>query len=509
MAYARSRPHVWPLMKREHSSDGTGLITKGLHTLDAEIFQAVADTPSPVLDRAMPALSRAADHAKLWLVIAAVMAGWGDRSTRHAAGRGVASQAVSSLITNQVAKRVWRRPRPAYARVPLLRRLQKYPTSHSLPSGHSASAAAFAVGVGLENPMLGLVMALLAGFVGFSRVATGAHYPGDVAVGFGIGAAVAVSGSRLVPPVSDHHLPAAKPLAVDIEPRADGAGVVLVVNPAAGSGTGARVLREVRRALPKVEIVELRREDDVDEVLRSAAERADVLGVAGGDGTVACAAGVAASTGRPLAVFPAGTFNHFAKDIGCDHVGNTVRAIREGTASYVDLVYFNGVKAVVNTAGIGAYPNFVRSRERLEHRIGKPAAAAWALLNTLRHDEPVRIGYDDQVMQTSLFFLGNSIYAPSGFAPTQRNRMDTGLMDVRILEAGRPLGRLRIMTSVALGRLSRSKLYHELRVPEFGFHAVDGPVAVALDGEVAGHYERAEFRAGYRALQVYSRLPLR
>src|SRR5512139_3444203 len=170
---------------RLRSSHALRQITAGLGTLDAELFDAIAESQSPLLDKWMPVLSRAADHAKLWFAIAGAIALSGNRSARHAAGRGVASLAVTSLITNQVAKRVWRRKRPAYEFVPLLRRLHRYPKSNSLPSGHSASAAAFAVGVGLENPTLGLLIAPLAGLVALSRVATGAHYPSDVMAGLG------------------------------------------------------------------------------------------------------------------------------------------------------------------------------------------------------------------------------------------------------------------------------------------------------------------------------------
>ena len=73
-------------------------------------------------------------------------------------------------------------------------------------------------------------------------------------------------------------------------------------------------------------------------------------------------------------MFPAGTFNHFAKDIGCDTIKETVEAIRSGSAAYVDLVCLNESQLVINTASIGAYPTFVRTREKLEHRISKPLA---------------------------------------------------------------------------------------------------------------------------------------
>jgi undecaprenyl-diphosphatase len=478
-------------------------ITKGLGALDRELFEAIAESPTPLLDTAMPPLTRAADHSKLWFAIAGVLYASRKHSAQRGATRGLVSLGVASLLTNQVAKRLRRRPRPLYESVPLVRRVRRRPTSNSLPSGHSASAAAFAVGVGLENPTVGFGLALLAGLVGLSRVATGAHYPGDVVIGFGIGSGIAVLGSRLVPPIVETALPKTEPLRVEAPQRPDGSGVVLVINPASGSGTGARVADDVRAELPDAEIVELGPDDDPRQVLRDAAERAEVLAVGGGDGTVAAAAAVALETGLPLAVFPAGTFNHFAKDIGCDSVVKTVDAIRRGSVSYVDLVCLNESHMVVNTASIGAYPAFVQEREKLERRIGKPLAGLYAMLHTLRNDEPVRISYDNKILQTSMLFVGNSLYLPTGFAPSRRTRMDDGLIDVRILETGRRLARTRIVTALLLGRLERSPLYHEMQVPEFTFTALDAATVVAHDGEVGEEYYEATFAAKYRALPVF------
>jgi undecaprenyl-diphosphatase len=160
--------------------------------LDLATYAAIARTPTPALDRGMSRLSAAADHSRLWLAASTLLATFGARSGRRAARDGLASVAATSAVVNLIVKPLGRRRRPGREehQVPAARHVPM-PTSSSFPSGHSASAFAFATGVARTQPGPALPLQALAALVAYSRIHTGVHYPGDVAIGCILGAAVA------------------------------------------------------------------------------------------------------------------------------------------------------------------------------------------------------------------------------------------------------------------------------------------------------------------------------
>lgn len=160
--------------------------------VDAALYAAVARTPTPTLDVAMARLSRAADYSRLWVASAAGLAAVGGTRGRRAARVGIASVGVTAAVVNLAFKPLGRRTRPARAaeEVPIARHV-RMPSSTSFPSGHSATAFAFATAVGHVHPRAGIPLRGLAALVAYSRVHTGVHFPGDVVAGALAGTALA------------------------------------------------------------------------------------------------------------------------------------------------------------------------------------------------------------------------------------------------------------------------------------------------------------------------------
>lgn len=174
-----------------------GLIAE-LKALDEATYRAVAQTPTPTLDAGLRRLSRAADKSKLWFATAAVIAAVGGPRGRRAAVTGVAAIGLTSAAVNIGVKPLARRHRPDRTEAEFVSRHVRMPHSTSFPSGHSASAFAFAEAVSSVLPLTGIPLRLTAAAVAYSRVHTGVHYPGDVLIGSLIG----MTGGELVGQVS-------------------------------------------------------------------------------------------------------------------------------------------------------------------------------------------------------------------------------------------------------------------------------------------------------------------
>lgn len=451
---------------------------------DLSIFRRVSETHHPAGDTFLPRLSHAANHSRLWIAIAATLALLGGRHGKRAGVRGMLAVGIASFVANVPAKLAVNRMRPQLE-VPVARRLARLPTSTSFPSGHSASAFAFATGVSIEKPGLAPLIFPAASAVAYSRIYTGVHYPTDVVVGSAIGAVAALMTRRVWPkapeePARTRPTPSGPVRSID----PDGRGVTVVVNPRAGNARNGRVATDLRQALPEAEIVELAEGEDLGSVLEREADRCEVLGVAGGDGSVSTAAAVALERNKPLLVVPSGTLNRFARSLGIENIDDAVRGVKEAWTSEVDLGSIDG-DVFVNTASLGAYVSLVDARGRLERMIGRWPAGVAALISILRTTDPVRLEVEGESVEAWLVFFGNCRFLPEGLAPSTRPRLEDGRLDVRVVHASHPFSRLRLVWAVLTGALPTSSMYRaKVTDRPVQVRSLQGPTPVARDGEI-------------------------
>ena len=490
-----------------------------VNEVDRAISRAISSLPPTPLDTAMKALSGAADHSKLWFGLALLLA-LRKGTMRKAAVRGVLSIAATSPVANAVLKPLLPRRRPAASELPAYQTIANPPRSSSFPSGHSASAAAFATAVAMESPRTALAVVPLAAAVAYSRVHVGVHWTSDVVVGAALGTGVALATERWWP-VREQDEARARPL--DTVPELpEGKGLVIVSNQRSGDPEHDPA-DELEEALPRAIVVradpDRRLDDQLDEAIEQAGDEALAVGVAGGDGTVAAAAAVAGRRGLPLVVVPTGTLNHFARDVGVYDLQEAVDATGTGQAVAVDLALVDvhpgrgtdpkspavmRLRAFVNTASIGSYPDLVRLREKWTPRWGKWPAFAAALVVVLRRAEPVRVKIEGRWVAVWFLFVGNGPYAPRGMVPAWRPSLDSGLLDVRWLRADLRFSRLRAIAGLLTGALGHSRVYGERQVREFDVElAVPG--MLATDGEVVEEAGRYTFRVADRPIPVYRR----
>ncbi len=460
----------------------SGLLS-GIAGADTRVAKVVVERQHPIVAATLPRLSNAANHSKLWFVTAAASAAFGGRRGRRAALRGLMSVGISSAIANGMLKPVFPRTRPPVD--PSLLSIVRRPRSSSFPSGHSASAAAYAVATAMEAPALAAPVAALAAGVAYSRVTTGVHHPSDVIVGAAIGAAVAAATTKIWPRVDPSPARVApSPTRFAIEPSPTGGGLVVVVNSASGSSAHRSELDTIESALPDATIHHVEDPSELQAAFDDAAhaEGTVAIGALGGDGTIGACAAAAHEAGIPLVVFPGGTLNHFARDLGVSTIDDAVDAVRNGQLVEIDVATIDE-RMFLNTASFGSYSEFVEAREKHEDKLGKWPAVVLALANVLRHGEPIEAELNGSTRKIWMIFIGNCAYDPPGFAPASRDRLDDGLFDVRTIDGTDPHARLRLIGAIITGRLGRSKVYTRELVTELNISTASSTTRLAADGE--------------------------
>jgi diacylglycerol kinase family enzyme len=273
---------------------------------------------------------------------------------------------------------------------------------------------------------------------------------------------------------------------VDLPPARRPERPVLFINPRSGDGKAARYgLAEAARSRG-IRPVELQPGEDLEKLVRAAvADGADAVGMAGGDGSQAVVAAVAAEAGLPYACIPSGTRNHFALDLGVDRedVVGALDAFVDGGERVVDLGDVNG-RVFVNNVSLGVYaaavqqPGYRAAKMRVILRTLPEVVGPRGEVDAARADSPelrwVTPGGRDK-SGAAVILVGNGQYRLGGAAGAgTRPAVDEGALGITVLAPPGP------PSSGPGGRLP----WRQWSAPEFRVDA-DGPVPAGIDGEPA------------------------
>ena len=256
----------------------------------------------------------------------------------------------------------------------------------------------------------------------------------------------------------------------------------LIMNPRSGGGKVTRFgLKDKAEALgAEVAVLEGPGTVDVGELARRAvADGADLLGVAGGDGTQALVAGIAAEHGIPLLVISAGTRNHFALDLGLDRddPSRCLDALRNGVELHVDLGFIAD-RPFVNNASFGAYAAVVQSPAYRDDKARTTTDMLPRLLAGHQGPRLVARAGTVTIQGPQAVLVSNNVYGMGDIAGLgRRARLDRGtlgLFAVTVTSAVQAAGLLAGTHSRGLTRLA---------APQIVVDADTAQIPVGVDGE--------------------------
>ncbi len=276
------------------------------------------------------------------------------------------------------------------------------------------------------------------------------------------------------------------------------AGVVLV-NPEAGRGPGDDY--DVAPYFRGHQVIECEPDELAGGIKDAVSRNVAFVAVAGGDGTIRCAAQTLAGTGIPLLPIPTGTRNHFARELGIEDLELARRAADAGNVRKIDLGEVNG-QLFVNNSSVGIYPRIVVTREAHERRWPKGLATGAAAWEQARHGRRFEVTVDGRTYRAWMVFVGNGRYGKGLLRLNQRESLNENCLDFRLARADSPLARARVVLALMAGVVDRSPLLVQREVRRLELSVDLEEMEVALDGEVERLSSPLCYRSRPAALSV-------
>jgi diacylglycerol kinase family enzyme len=271
---------------------------------------------------------------------------------------------------------------------------------------------------------------------------------------------------------------------------------VLILNLRSGGGKAEKFDLVTRAAGLGIETVLLQPGDDLTELAEAAIDDgAQVLGMAGGDGSLSVVLGVAAAHDVPFVCIPAGTRNHFALDLGLDRndPGVALAAFVQGEERVVDYATVNG-KVFVNNVALGVYAAIVEQDSYRDAKLQTTLdllprlAAEGGPWFDLAFDVPDH-GHQDG---TALLLVSNNAYDVSGGG--QRDRLDRGTLGLVTINPEKLSDLAAITVFAAAGRPDAAKSLWIWEADTFRVESPHAEVAAGVDGETLQLSTPIEFR---------------
>lgn len=361
---------------------------------------------------------------------------------------------------------------------------------------------------GLSRRGLGRVAGVVAAGVGlgaFIAVTVTAQYRGLVmALAFVAAALSAAAGRYALGPARPEQPAAPEIVLTESRPA------VLILNPRSGGGKAERFHLDDECRSRGIRPVVLGPGDDLETLALQAVDGgAAMIGMAGGDGSQALVASVAAARGLPYVCVPAGTRNHLALDLGIDRddVVGALDAFSDSVEHVIDLADVNG-RIFVNNASMGLYARIVRSPEYRDAKLKTASALLPDMLGPDAEPSDLRFTGPDgsEWPSAHMLLVSNNPYELEHLIGSgRRPRMDSGLLGIAAARIDGPSDAVGFIALEAAGRIRSFHGWVEWAAPSFRVDS-SAPVDIGIDGEATSMDPPLVFASRAGGLRV--RLPL-